>query len=134
MLSVFPHLLDYRLYGPLILRIAIGLYFLYFGYMKFGAHKDDLWKFFELMGFRPGSYYTAALAVLEIIVGICLIIGFLTQIAAAICAVIGIVSLVVSLRHPNAKLRMPLEYIFLIIISVSLLLMGAGKGGIDLPL
>jgi uncharacterized membrane protein YphA (DoxX/SURF4 family) len=134
MLSVFPHLLDFRLYGPLVLRVAVGLYLLYFGYMKFVVNKDELWGFFEQMGFKPGSYYANALAVIEIIVGVCFIVGFLTQIAAAIGIVIGLMSLVISVRHPGTKLRSPLEYALLLAISIALLLMGAGKGGIDLPL
>lgn len=134
MLSVFPHLLDFRLYGPTILRIAIGIYLLYFGYMKFVTNKEELWGFFEQMGFKPGSYYANSLAVIEIVVGVCFIVGFMTQIAAAIGIVIGIVSMVISIRHPGTKLRSPVEYSLLIAISLAVLLMGAGKGGIDLPL
>jgi uncharacterized membrane protein YphA (DoxX/SURF4 family) len=134
MLNPFPHLLDYQFFGPTLLRFVVGCYLLWIGYSRFTVKGMPLKEFFASLGLKPASYYVNTLGLFEILVALCLIAGFLTQIAAAILAVVSFVLLVVSVRYPSAKLRMPTEYLFLLTISLTLLVMGAGRIAIDWPL
>ncbi len=134
MLNPFPFLLDYQFYGPALLRIVLGFYVVWLGGLKLPKSNPELIAFFESMGLRPSGYYLYPLAVAEIIAGMCFILGFITQIAAGIVAIISLVSLIVSARQPNIKMRPPLEYMFVLTISLALLVMGAGRVAFDWPL
>jgi len=134
MLNPFPHLLDYQFFGPTILRLVTGIFFIYLGQIKFSKDKADLVLFFESLGLKPALYFINSLALAEIVIGFALLIGFLTQIAASIAIVISIVSLVVFTRHPNLSSQKPVNYVMILAMVLSLLIMGAGRLALDLPL
>ena len=134
MTNPFPELLIFSLLAPTLLRIALGVFIIILGYGKFKEEAKGVTKFFESLGFKPAKYYVQTLAFAEIVMGVALFVGFLTQIAALVVATITFVSLIVTVRHPETGLRKPSEYALFFVISISLVLTGAGLLAIDLPL
>ena len=102
MLSLFPTLLTYQLLAPTLLRLALGFVFVNFGFTKIGRQKTQKRLFFETIGFRPGIAYVWAIALIEIVAGLFLIAGFLTQIAALVSAIIVAIAILLKKKHPSS--------------------------------
>lgn len=134
MTNPFPELLTFSLLAPTLLRLTLGVFVILLGYSKFINPRKGITDFFEALGFKPSVYYIKILSVTEIVMGIALFIGFLTQIAALIVAIITFVSLIVTIRHPETGLEKASLYTLFFVISISLVLTGAGLLAIDLPL
>ncbi len=134
MTNPFPELLTFSLLAPTILRLTLGVLIITLGYNKFKNHNKGIIEFFESLGFKPSSYYIKTLAITEIVMGVALFVGFLTQIAALVIAIITFVSLIITIRHPEVGLKKASEYAIFFAISLSLVLTGAGLLAIDLPL
>ena len=134
MLNPFPGLLTFRLLGPMLIRIALGVYFIFFGWNKFKKEDSTLIEFFDSLSLKPASNYLKGLATIEIFVGVCLIIGLATQIVAIISAIVSFVMFVISLRSENNRLEKPSFYALLFILGISLVFTGAGFALVDLPL
>ena len=134
MLNPFPFLLDYHLYGPTLLRVVLGVYVVFLGSSKLPKSRPELVTFFESLGLRPASYYLYPLALGEIIAGLCLVMGLMTQIASGVIAVVSLVSLIITAKKPAAKLRPAPEYVFVLVIALALMIMGAGRFAFDWPL
>lgn len=134
MTNPFPELLTFSLLAPTLLRLTLGIFIILLGYTKFKNPHKGVADFFEALGFKPSVYYVKALAVTEIVMGVALFMGFLTQIAALIIAVITFVSFIITIRHPETGLEKSSLYALFFVISISLVLTGAGLLAIDLPL
>jgi uncharacterized membrane protein YphA (DoxX/SURF4 family) len=134
MLSVFPGLLAFGLFAPLLLRIVTGFVFLRFGWSKLSSDKENKSAFFESIGWKPGSYFAFGFGVLEIIIGCSLIAGFYTQISALAATLILLGALAIKRKH-SEQFESSTGFLFLLlIISISLLVSGAGLFAFDLPL
>jgi putative oxidoreductase len=139
MLSIFPALLTYKLVAPLILRLALGVIFLNFGWTKLKRQKNDKAAFFDTIGLKPGIVYVWVIALIEILTGLFLIVGFLTQIAALVAAVILIIATILKKKYPSSLESSKSFLILALIVAVSLLFTGAGfysisLGSFNLPL
>jgi len=134
MLNPFPELLTYGLVGPLLIRLALGIFFVLLGYDKLRNGKEHLEGFFESLSLKPVRYYVKGLGIIETVAGVLLMAGLITQIAAIIVSIILIVSIVVSFRKPEANLKSPLVYALLLVMALSLITTGAGFLAVDLPL
>ena len=134
MTNPFPELLIFSLLAPTLLRLTLGVFIIALGRSKFKNENKGVANFFESLGFKPTKYYVQALAIAEIVMGVALFVGFLTQIAALIIAIITFVSLIVTIRHPETGLRKASEYTLFFVIAISLVFTGAGLIAIDLPL
>jgi uncharacterized membrane protein YphA (DoxX/SURF4 family) len=134
MLNPFPTLLTFRLLGPMLIRIALGIYFISFGLKRFKKEDSTLVEFFESLSLKPASNYLKGLATLEVFIGACLIIGISTQIMAIISAIISFVMFVVAIRSENSSLEKPSFYALLFVLGISLIFTGAGFALVDLPL
>jgi uncharacterized membrane protein YphA (DoxX/SURF4 family) len=134
MTNPFPELLTFSLLAPTLLRMTLGVFIILLGSNKFLTPQKGIVDFFEALGFKPSKYYIKALSIAEIVMGIALFVGFLTQIAALVVAIITFVSLLVTIRHPEAGLQKASIYTLFFVISISLVLSGAGLLAIDLPL
>lgn len=134
MLNPFPEFLVFGFFAPTLLRITLGVYFIYLGKKKFGSERAKVGSFFESLNIGPAKHYVNSLAVTEIIIGIFFIIGFFTQIAALIAAIISLVSVVIAIKYPEVKTLKASEYALLLITSITLLFTGAGFLAFDLPL
>ena len=122
MLSLFPSLFTYEQVGPLIIRLMLGITLVYFGYRK------TLKK-----GTSSGSN-AKAYGVVEIIVGIFLVIGLFTQLAALLNVIILVIKLGFKIRDKQFLTDGINYYILLLAMAVSLLFTGPGFLAYDLHL
>ena len=134
MLNVFPNLLTYGLIAPFILRIVVGIILLEIGYLKLGKEKAAWNMFFQTIHFKPSYIFVALLALIEIVAGGFLIVGYLTQIAALVMAIILFAEAYIELQDGALLKRDIVFYTLLLVICVSLLFSGAGAFAFDLPL
>lgn len=134
MTNPFPELLIFSLLAPTLLRLTLGVFIVLLGYNKLKEENKEITHFFKSLGFKPAKYYVHALAFAEIAMGVALFVGFLTQIAALVVAIITFVSFIIAVRHPETGLQKPSDYALFFVISISLVLTGAGLLAIDLPL
>ncbi len=133
MLSIFPELFTYTLFAPLILRITVGAYFIMVGLRR---HKEDapawnsLWNDFRFHNVPVAP----VLAKLQVAIGAFIFVGLFTQVAV----IVAIAFMWAEWFKRNRTARLGLHemwiLIFLSVICVSLLLLGAGLMAFDLPL
>ncbi|GMQ95358.1 MAG: hypothetical protein BMS9Abin13_471 [Patescibacteria group bacterium] len=134
MLNVFPDLLTYSLLAPFLIRISLGLIFIYFAYLKFSTERERKTLFFEHIGLKPGIIFVWIVGAVELIAGVLLVVGLYTQIAALAATALMSAAVVIKLRHKNALPNDAAFYILLSIASLSIIFSGAGFFAIDLPL
>ncbi len=119
MLSVFPSLLNYGLVAPLLIRVVLGITIAWIGYAKICTHKETEFR---------------ALGVVEIIMGILLVVGYITQLMAFLVGVILVVKLSKKVKDRAFLTDGVNYYIILLVLAVSLLFSGPGFLAFDLPL
>ena len=120
MLSLFPSLLSYQRLAPFILRVVLGVIFIYWEYRTFRNSSSTL--------------NAKAVAIIEMIVGIFLVIGLWTQ-AAALVASIDLIIRLIERIQKRAFLNEGINYyLIMLAIAISLLVTGAGFVAFDLPL
>ncbi len=119
MLSIFPSLLVFEIFSPLLLRLTLGIIFIYWAYKRFRSHneRNDI-----------------ALGSLELVIGILFVIGLYTQIAALISFIIFLTYLIYKIKNRQFLTDGVNYYLILLIISISILLTGPGIWAFDLPL
>jgi putative oxidoreductase len=134
MLSVFPELLTFELLAPFLLRVVVGLILINLGWMKFKGEKARWEGFFDAIGWRPKETFVIVFGLIEIVGGGLLLIGLYTQVAALVIAVINFAELHVERKESVLLKRDAIFYLFIFVISISLLLTGPGFFAFDLPL
>lgn len=119
MLSLFPDFFTYSLIAPFLLRLTLAAVFLYWAYGKIKSRENAK---------------VATLGLLEAVVGILLVVGLFTQMAALVAALILVVKLIGKI-HTKSLFTSGVNYYFILfIISFSLLFLGPGAFAFDLPL
>ncbi|MDP6387914.1 MAG: DoxX family protein [Candidatus Pacebacteria bacterium] len=137
MLNTFPNLLFLGLLSPFLIRITVGLMFLWIGYSY--LFKDRVTATNQVANRWPKLAISIVWfgGILEIITGFFLIAGFLTQIAAIAGVLIAIDALFVKWLYKDlnkvAKYS-KMFYILMLVASLSLIFSGAGAFAFDLPL
>lgn len=134
MLNTFPNLLILGLLAPTILRITAGLLFARFGLLKLTKDKQSKIMFFETIGLRPAIFWLWLVALIEIISGLFIFAGFLTQISSIIAGIIMFISIVIKIIKPKALPNTLDFYILFFVVFISLILSGAGLFAFDMPL
>lgn len=134
MLNPFPELLAFSLLAPVILRLVLGYLFINLGYLKLNSEKSRWMLFFETTKLKPPTFFVQFFAYIEIITGAMLIVGFYTQIAALVLAVLTFGELYMEYKEESLLKRNLVFYLLVFAISLSLLFSGAGLFAIDLPL
>jgi putative oxidoreductase len=133
MLSIFPQLFDFQIYGALILRLALAAVFIVHGYPKLFGRTTETAVFFESVGIRPGKFWTILVGIAEFFGGILLIAGLGVQVVALLLAV----DMFVAIWKVKFKMGFVNGWGFdfvLLAILLSLLVLGPGAYSIDLPL
>lgn len=131
--NLFPTLLDYGFFAPLIIRVVLGLVFVVHGYPKLFGGFSQTAGFFESIGIKPAKFWVFVVGVVEFFGGIALILGFAVQLAAFLIAV----DMLVAIWKVKFRQGFAGGYEFdlvLLAMAVSLLLTGAGAYAFDLPL
>lgn len=124
LVTPFPVLLDFSFYAPLLLRLTLGVYVLAIGFSAHRTIAEVSPKFTAWVMAYRGFF---------IITGISLILGLYTQISAIVIAIL----LLISIVDKRARLTNEIgraEISLLLVITLSLLLSGAGPFAFDLPL
>lgn len=112
--------------GLLLIRVALGVVFLYHGWTKV-ADMEPVIGFFGTLGFAPWLAYLVAWV--ETIGGVALIFGVFTRYAAIVLAVVALVALV-KVHLPNGFSVSAGGYEFILVLllgSIALVTMGEGK-------
>lgn len=134
MLNLFPDLLMYSFMGPFLLRVLLGLIFIDLGILKFRGEKERWLASFETLNLRPSAIFVPLYGLIQIVGGLLLIFGLWTQAAALVFVVSSGIELYIEWQEKEVLKRDLVFYIFLFIVSLSLLLTGAGAFAIDIPL
>ncbi len=119
MLSLFPTLLDWNWYVPLIFRLFLGYYFFNLGLHMAKKSDESAWK---------------ALGALSVISGILFVLGSFIQLLGVVAAVSSFGLLYAKKNKVRFVHESPVFYVLLSLVSLSLLFLGAGPYAIDLPL
>ena len=135
MLSLFPELLSFGLLAPLLLRLVVGMFLVGEGWKLLSRTRlsESAQHFYhEYDEFATLAFWLIGLC--ELVVGAFFVLGLFTQGAALVglglAFVLGRLSSHHSILAPHEKI----VYRFLFVISASLLFLGAGAFGFDLPL
>src|ERR1700675_3275217 len=118
--------------GLLILRLALGIIFIWHGYPKL-AHPNAMQGFFVQHGL-PGYFVTVA-GVLEVFGGALIILGFLTRIAALLLAMEMAVA--IWKVHSAGGYMAVHNYEFPLVLAAACLALatvGAGRASVDYAL
>ena len=134
MLNVFPELITFVLFAPFMLRVAVGILFFFWGIRLLWREKHaEAASTLRVEWGSMGVFFIWYLAFTEILLGLTLIAGFFTQIAAIVGMIISGKLYFYSTRYPIVAHADKTTYFLIFIICLSLLLTGAGIFAIDLP-
>lgn len=134
MLNPFPILLTFGIIAPALLRVTVGLIFLYFSYETLRSRRDAKIVCFDEVGLKPGKYWVPVAGAAELVGGILLIAGLWTQVAAILLSIVTIGALIMKSRGGKEVRGPALYYILLFAVLISLMLTGAGFLAFDIPL
>ena len=134
MLNPFPDLLTYSLLAPFILRIVAGFIFINLGLLAFKHEKDHWLSSFSALKIPKPEIALKILGGIEIVGGVMFLLGFYTQIAALVLALLTFAETYIEYKEPDLLKRNLVFYVMLLAIVVSLLFSGAGAFALDLPL
>jgi putative oxidoreductase len=68
-------------YGLMILRVVLGIAFVFHGWSKWSGGIDGVSGFFTMLNIPAPAFFAYVVAIVELVGGLLLIAGFLTQIA-----------------------------------------------------
>lgn len=138
MLSIFPSLFVFGIFAPFILRTTVGVYLFYTGYRHLKEERELITEEVAQGIPRVFSPYAKPFVIIgilfEIVVGLSLIAGFLTQIMALLGMIYVVKLLILKDLYPVFAKHERVFYVVLFVIFLSLLLTGAGAPAVDLPL
>lgn len=122
--------MKYKGYALMLLRIVLAFVFLYHGWAKVGDMTGTV-GFFASIGLSP--FWTYVAAYVEVIVGVMLLIGWNTRIAATVGGIIMLVAIYkVHWSHGYNSMAGGYEYQLLLLTNlVYLFVVGAGRYSID---
>ena len=137
MLNPFPDLLDFRFFAPTLLRLAAAGVFFYLAYATF--RRKEVLAAVSLPFIGAGQKWVPWLVTLvEFLIGLMFFTGFYTQIAAILGIAAAVKYWVYGKFFPQSvRVFVPLSsgvMLLLAVISLSLLLTGAGAYAFDIPL
>jgi putative oxidoreductase len=110
--------------APLLLRVALGAIFLVHGIGKF-EQINHVAQILTGLGIPFAQYIAPGLALLEVVGGVCLILGIGTRILALLLAVVTAVAILKIKLAQGLRGGYELELLMLVTL-VSLMLSGAG--------
>lgn len=134
MLSIFPNLLDLSFFAPLLLRVAAGLIFLVGGYVALFVRRKSVIECINVQIPGTGKFLAPLEGIVGLVGGALLVVGAWTQLAAIALALLSLSSFIMKLRGAKALTESVTFYFLMFVISLSLLLTGAGAFAFDLPI
>ncbi len=122
--------MKYKSCAILLLRIAVGVVFVYHGWMKVGDMNATV-AMFGSMGIS--SFWTYIVAYTELLGGLALIVGFNTRIAAALGLIVMLVAIMkVHWANGFNSMHGGYEYAFVLCLNfIALMMVGGGRHSVD---
>ena len=133
MLNTFPQLLTYGFFAPTVLRILIAVSFFYIAYAQTSRRKEIAELKIKIIGHVDQTMVLIS-SLLITLTGIALFVGWHTQIAAIVGILIALKHAIYAKKYPRLIPLCRLEYIYIIVILLTLLISGAGALAMDVPL
>ena len=132
-LNPFPDLLILIFFAPFLLRVGLGFMLFLFGLLRLSGRRLIYLKRFRERWPESGKLLLFLLGGVEIIVGLLFIVGFYTQIAALVSIIMALTLIVTPNTRMISGNSKPM-YFLIFIVSLSLLISGAGALAFDMPL
>lgn len=133
--SLFPELFDYSFLAIGILRVVLGLIFLWFAYIKIFSARSEYLAFFEKTKMRPAKVFLNIIIGVELLIGASLVAGYYSQAAELAGGTLMALATLIKWHRPNLLPRNTAAfYLLLSIVSFTLLFVGPGAFAFDLPL
>lgn len=130
-LTPFPSLLNYQIFAPTLLRVAAGIIFIYLAYVHYQRREQIGSINFPVIGRASWVGWFAVL--LEAIIGLALIFGYYTQIAAIVGGLGALKHIIWRNKFPSFFILPRTAAFLLLVILLSLLVTGAGIFAFDVP-
>ena len=116
--------------APLLLRIGVGLIFIYAGWGKITGIEGTQ-EFFGNIGIPLAGVMAWVVAIVEFVGGILILVGFRIQLPALLMAIIMVVAIVTTKLGQDEVFRaMRLDFL-LLLASLALFIIGSGKYSVD---
>jgi len=134
--SIFPELLTFTFFAPLLLRVAVGTLFFWMGYKHLTKERRTAEES-VLHGRKWGplsSVFIWSLGTVEILAGGALFIGLYAQVAALAGVLLSALHIKLHRCYSTFSPYPKTYYLLLAVICLSLILTGAGAFAFDLPL
>lgn len=132
MLNPFPDLLTYGIFAPALLRVTVALALGYMAYIQWGRRHTLSSIRFPVIG--TGMWIVLVSIVVTLLTALALLVGYGTQWAALMGAILSLKGAVWAKRYPQFFPLCRAEYLFMLVICVSLILTGAGHPAFDVRL
>lgn len=133
MLNTFPSLLTYGFFAPTILRLVVAISFFYIAYAQFKRRKAISELKIQLIGHVDQTFVIIS-SLFIFLTGAALFFGWHTQIAAIVGLLVAFKHAIYAKKYPLLIPLCRLEYIYIIVILLTLLISGAGALAMDVPL
>lgn len=116
--------------APLLLRIGVGLIFIYAGWGKLTGIEGTI-GFFGNIGIPMAAFMAWFVAIVEFVGGIMILAGFRIQIPALLMAIIMVVAIATTKLGGDDVFRAMRLDLILLFASLSLMITGSGKISVD---
>jgi len=126
----FPILGLFDIWALLAARLILGAIFFRHGYAKLKdlpKTKND----FTDMGFRPSGFWGPLVGVSETLGGLALVLGFFTQVAAALVGVVMAVAIIWKLKNKLGFGKAEIDFA-LLALAIVLKIFGGGAFALDI--
>ena len=133
-LNPIPALLMFSALAPFLLRVVLGFIIINSGKLKLQKESARWINTMKVARVPNEMLAVQILGTVEVIAGIMLTIGFYTQFAALLIALISFVCLYAEYKEDTLVKRDISFYLLSLTIALSLLFTGAGAFSLDLPL
>lgn len=133
MLSLFPQILWLAPFSLTLLRFGTGISFIYVGYILI-ARRIELSKIQLPIIRHPALWMLWVSGIITELIGLALLVGYGTQLAAIVGMIIALKHVSLSKRYGALRPLARSTYMLLFLMCLSLLISGAGPFGFDLPL
>lgn len=128
----FPQLLYLAFFVPLLLRVVAAASFGYIAYIHFKRRETLAEARVAVVG-RVGGLIWLAIVV-EAGMALCLLFGYYAQTTALLGLAVSLKHFIFAKKYPRFMPLGRAEYVYLFVICLSILLLGAGAFALDLPL
>lgn len=134
MFNPFPFILEFGILAPTLLRLTLGLFFLFVGSTILFPKRKIFATYLSKQNTFLANTTVHILGILTASIGALFLIGFLTQYAALVSGILSIYFMNLYKENPKLLGHSYATYYFSILIAIAIFILGAGPFAIDLPL